>query len=283
MKGLLDIRDHDRNIFETRYVYPVVSRRAGGVSVGINLNVNNACNWRCIYCQVPELVRGKAEDIDLKVLKLELEALLSNIKSGSFFEKFVPPKFRRLNDVALSGNGEPTSSLQLPNVLDIIQETKDRILKDPIVKTVLITNGSLLHSGQNPDMLRKLSNQNGEVWFKLDRVGREGRKQVNDINLSLDRIKKNLSISTKFCTTWIQACFFSLDGAPPDHVERERYIDFLKYCLNNSIYLAGVMIYGPSRKSYQPEANRISGLPQGWIESFCAEIRSLGIQAKFSP
>ena len=148
LKGLLDIRDHDRNIFDTRYVYPVVSRRAGGVSVGINLNVNNACNWRCVYCQVPKLVRGKAADIDLKVLRLELEALLSNIKSGSFFEKFVSPEFRRLNDVALSGNGEPTSSLQLPDVLDIIQETKDSILNDPIVKTVLITNGSLLHSGK---------------------------------------------------------------------------------------------------------------------------------------
>ena len=54
---MLKVTDHDRNAAGLRYVYPVVSRRAGGVSVGINLNPNNACNWRCVYCQVPRLVR----------------------------------------------------------------------------------------------------------------------------------------------------------------------------------------------------------------------------------
>ena len=72
MNTFLNTLDHDRNVFATQYVYPVVSRRAGGVSVGINLNVNNACNWRCIYCQVPDLKRGKAGTIDLDVLRSEL-------------------------------------------------------------------------------------------------------------------------------------------------------------------------------------------------------------------
>ena len=49
---------HDRDVAGLTYVYPVVSRRAGGVSVGINLSPNNACNWRCVYCQVPNLQRG---------------------------------------------------------------------------------------------------------------------------------------------------------------------------------------------------------------------------------
>jgi wyosine [tRNA(Phe)-imidazoG37] synthetase (radical SAM superfamily) len=57
-RGRLTVADHDRGSAGLTYVYPVVSRRAGGVSVGINLNVNNACNWRCIYCQVPGLTRG---------------------------------------------------------------------------------------------------------------------------------------------------------------------------------------------------------------------------------
>ncbi|MCG8997432.1 radical SAM protein, partial [Laribacter hongkongensis] len=54
--------DHSRNSAGFQYVYPVLSRRAGGVSVGINLNPNQACNWRCIYCQVPGLVRSQAPD-----------------------------------------------------------------------------------------------------------------------------------------------------------------------------------------------------------------------------
>ena len=68
----LDITDHSRDIVGLTYVYPVVSRRAGGVSVGINLNPNSACNWRCIYCQVPELKRGSAPTIDLTRLEKEL-------------------------------------------------------------------------------------------------------------------------------------------------------------------------------------------------------------------
>ncbi len=61
----LSTTDHSRDGAGLSYVYPVVSRRAGGVSVGINLNTNNACNWRCIYCQVPDLVRGAAPPVDL--------------------------------------------------------------------------------------------------------------------------------------------------------------------------------------------------------------------------
>ena len=68
------------------YVYPVVSRRAGGVSIGINLNPNNACNWRCIYCQVPELKRGSAPTIDLVKLEAELKAFLHEIVYGDFMQ-----------------------------------------------------------------------------------------------------------------------------------------------------------------------------------------------------
>jgi wyosine [tRNA(Phe)-imidazoG37] synthetase (radical SAM superfamily) len=60
-------------------VYPVVSRRAGGVSVGINLNPNNKCNWRCIYCQVPNLARGNAPKIDVAQLRAELTGFLREI------------------------------------------------------------------------------------------------------------------------------------------------------------------------------------------------------------
>ena len=64
--------DHDRDKAGLRYVYPVVSRRACGVSIGINLNTDNACNWRCVYCQVPGLVRGAAPTVELARLEEEL-------------------------------------------------------------------------------------------------------------------------------------------------------------------------------------------------------------------
>ena len=61
---MLNVHDHSRESVGMKYIYPVVSRRAGGVSIGINLNTNNACNWACIYCQVPNLTRGTAPPVD---------------------------------------------------------------------------------------------------------------------------------------------------------------------------------------------------------------------------
>jgi len=106
----LSVVDHDRASADMRYVYPVVSRRAGGISVGINLNPNNACNWRCIYCQVPELMRGTAPPIDLLLLQVELLDFMHELLHGEFMQQRVPEGMRRINDIALSGNGEPTSS-----------------------------------------------------------------------------------------------------------------------------------------------------------------------------
>ena len=102
---LLNVADHNRDNAGLTYIYPVVSRRAGGVSVGINLNPNNACNWRCIYCQVPELTRGAAPVIDLIRLETELYTFLQEILYGSFMQEQVAPGARRINDIALSGNG----------------------------------------------------------------------------------------------------------------------------------------------------------------------------------
>ena len=71
-----------------QYVYPVLSRRAGGVSIGINFNTNNACNWRCVYCQVPELIRGTAPDLDLTLLEEELRLFLGEVITGDFYRRF---------------------------------------------------------------------------------------------------------------------------------------------------------------------------------------------------
>ena len=119
-EGVLAVQNHDRDASKMRYVYPVVSRRAGGVSIGINLNVNNACNWACIYCQVPDLIRGGPPAVDLLLLKSEFESLLDEVLTGDFLERRVESDMRRLADVAFSGNGEPTSSDQFSDAVSLI-------------------------------------------------------------------------------------------------------------------------------------------------------------------
>jgi wyosine [tRNA(Phe)-imidazoG37] synthetase (radical SAM superfamily) len=75
----LTTQTHERDAAQLTYVYPVVSRRAGGVSVGINLNPNNACNWRCAYCQVEGLTLGSGPALDLDLLEKELREFLDEL------------------------------------------------------------------------------------------------------------------------------------------------------------------------------------------------------------
>ncbi|HOI53169.1 MAG TPA: radical SAM protein, partial [Azonexus sp.] len=79
---MLRTDDHRRDSAGLRYVYPVISRRAGGVSVGINLNPNNACNWACVYCQVEGLTRGGPPPLELDRLEAELAGFLDDAING---------------------------------------------------------------------------------------------------------------------------------------------------------------------------------------------------------
>jgi len=154
--------NHDRDSADLRYVYPVVSRRAGGVSVGINLNTNNACNWRCIYCQVPGLSRGAAPAVDMEVLEKELRGFLYELLHGDFMQSRVPEGARRINDIALSGNGEPTSSAEFVRVIELLSRVRHEMGLPDTVKTVLITNGSLLYRNEVQQGLRDMAKINGE-------------------------------------------------------------------------------------------------------------------------
>ncbi|MEN9947076.1 MAG: hypothetical protein RLZZ293_1462, partial [Pseudomonadota bacterium] len=120
MNKQLSFHDHSRHFNQCVYVYPVVSRRAQGVSLGINLNINNACNWRCIYCQVEGLQRGKPERINLEQLATELDLMLNWIINGDFLIKYAPDGLQRFNDICLSGNGESTLSEDFLAVCELI-------------------------------------------------------------------------------------------------------------------------------------------------------------------
>jgi len=228
---LLNVADHSRDNARLTYIYPVVSRRAGGVSVGINLNPNNACNWRCIYCQVPGLKRGAAPVIDLTRLETELYTFLQEILYGSFMQKQVPLGARRISDIAISGNGEPTSAKEFEQVIDLIGRVKYGFDQLKELKLVLITNGSLIDRSNVQAGLRRLAKLNGEVWFKLDSVTREGRKHINNTRMSSRRLRNNLQLAASLCPTWLQTCVFKTDGNFPTKIETKAYLEFIEELL----------------------------------------------------
>ncbi len=279
----LRVEDHSRDVAGMTYVYPVVSRRAGGVSIGINLNPNNACNWRCIYCQVPELKRGTAPVIDLARLEAELRTFLHEILHGNFMQAQVPPEARRINDIAFSGNGEPTSAREFEQVVELIGRVKADYDLPEALKLVLITNGSLIDRPGVQAGLRRMAVLNGEVWFKLDSVTREGRRSVNNTGMSLKRVRENLELAAVLCPTWLQTCVFQIDGLPPTQFESDAYLAFIEKFLHGGGLLKGVLLYGLARPSLQPEAPRLTNIGQAWMESFSTKIRALGLVVKLNP
>lgn len=286
---MLTTRNHSRDSAGLTYVYPVISRRSGGLSIGINLNPNNACNWRCVYCQVPELKRGSAPETDLAVLEKELRGFLDDVLHGDFYQRFeVPPQQQIIRDIAISGNGEPTSSPQFEQVVDLIGRVAEdyELLNGPApasgLKFVLITNGSLARRESVQNGLKHWAGLGGEVWFKLDSATAEGIARVNGVRLSPESVLRNLESAANACPTWLQTCLFAFDGQPPSPMERKAYLDFLKRAASMGILFRGVLFYGLARPSLQAEAPRLVALEPQWMEAFAEEIRSGGIQLKLS-
>jgi wyosine [tRNA(Phe)-imidazoG37] synthetase (radical SAM superfamily) len=279
----LNTTNHDRDSANLRYVYPVISRRAGGVSVGINLNPNNACNWRCIYCQVPELTRGTAPPIDLVMLEKELRNFLHELLHGDFMQTRVPEGSRRINDIALSGNGEPTSATEFVQVIEIIARVRREMTLPQDLKTVLITNGSLLFRSTVQQGLRNLAQINGEVWFKLDRASAAGMQRINDTHTNMNKVRDNLIASITNCPTWLQTCWFAIDGEAPTLQDENDYLEFISTLLRDNHKPQGVLLYSLARPSLQAEAPRLSALSEGHLQAFADRIAQLGLPVKVNP
>lgn len=292
---MLTTTKHDRDSAGLTYVYPVISRRSGGLSVGVNLNPNNACNWRCVYCQVPDLKRGSAPATDLILLEQELRGFLETVLQGDFYQRFeVPLEQRVIRDIALSGNGEPTSSPQFDQVIELIglvsgdyglgheSESNTDFHRQGKVKLVLITNGSLVRREIVQTGLKRWAELGGEAWFKLDSATQEGIFRINGVHLSPETMLRNLEAAAIACPVWLQTCLFSIDGLPPSPIEQDTYLDFLRKVVSLEIPVRGVLLYGLARPPMQPEASRLATLPAEWMDDFSREVRSIGLETKLS-
>src|SRR5436190_14780879 len=95
-----------------RFVYAVISQRAHGLSIGINMNPDKRCNFDCPYCEVNRNLTARDSMVDLDVLAGELENLLALTHEGRLSElpyfQNVPQELLALKGAALSGEGEPT-------------------------------------------------------------------------------------------------------------------------------------------------------------------------------
>jgi wyosine [tRNA(Phe)-imidazoG37] synthetase (radical SAM superfamily) len=274
----LTVTRHDRDVVGMTYVYPVLSRRAGGVSVGVNLNPNQACNWHCVYCQVPNLVRGSGPEIELDRLEGELAELLDAILGGD-----LGIARAALRDVAFSGNGEPTTSPDFPAAVEVVAGLLASRGLAGSLPIVLITNGSTFHRPPVARALERIAKLGGEIWFKLDSATPAGTARVNGVRLPMTERLAQLRRAAARAPTWLQTCVFAWDGAPPSADEQAAYLGLIAELVAEKVPLRGVLLYGLARPSAQPEASRIASLPPEWLEDFGRRIGETGLLVRVSP
>jgi len=272
----LSTSNHRADIVGLKYVYPVLSRRAGGLSIGINFNPNNACNWRCIYCQVEGLTLGSAPELEFALLEKELRGFLAQALHGDFYQQFhVAEDQRVIKDIAIAGNGEPTSLKEFPAAVALIGQIATELGVFPASKFVLITNGSLIHHTRVREGLKILRQYGGEVWFKFDAADEAQRKRINNAAQGTEAAIQNLVVSSKLCATKIQTCLFACQGQTWSGPQRHAYLEALGR-IHNETAIDHVMLYTLARPSGQPEAAELGKCPPEFINDLADDVRALG-------
>jgi wyosine [tRNA(Phe)-imidazoG37] synthetase (radical SAM superfamily) len=272
--------DHARLFERNRFVYPVLSRRSGGISVGVNLNPDKVCNFDCIYCQVDRTRQSETRFVETDALMSELTATLDLVASGAIYktDKFqdVPQQLRRLNDIAFSGDGEPTTYKNFDELMQQCADVKAAAGLDD-VKMVLITNASMFHRPHVQRGLEVLDRNNGEIWAKLDAGTDEYYHLIERTPIPFRQILDNITAAARVRPLVIQSLFMRVNGEPPTPAELDAFCDRL-----DEIKLAGgqlklVQIYTIARR---PAESCVTPLADAEVDSIVALVkRRTGIEA----
>jgi wyosine [tRNA(Phe)-imidazoG37] synthetase (radical SAM superfamily) len=269
----LDYQDHRRALDANRYVYAVVSRRARGLSIGVNLNPDKACNFDCPYCQVDRTTPGGSSRVEVPELVAELEDLLrrasGDLWSGPPFDT-VAPELRRVADVAFAGDGEPTTPPEFPAAARAAREARDRLA--PGVPLRLLTNATLLHK----DRVRAALAEFDELWCKLDAGTEEYFHVVDGTRLPFKRVLDNLLLVARERPIVVQSLFLALAGAGPDDLEVAAWVARLREIVDQGGRIDHVQVYTVARAPSDP---RCAPLDAARLEAIAAKARDAGLAA----
>lgn len=241
----LDFADHRRDLGENRYIYAVVSRRAGGLSIGINLNPDKVCNFDCPYCQVDRTVPGSVGPINLGAFTVELIQILTLAKSGALWSTApfdtAAPEHRRVADIAFAGDGEPTTAREFFEACRVTKVFRDQLA--PGVPIRVLTNATMLHRPRVRNGLRYVE----DVWCKLD-AGTAGYFAIVDgTKFPFKRVLDNLAELAAIRPIVIQSMFQSLGGVVADDVEIAAWVARLVEISRVGI-ISEVQVYTVARK-----------------------------------
>ncbi|HYO25430.1 MAG TPA: radical SAM protein [Lacipirellulaceae bacterium] len=280
--------DHARLYEQNRFVYPVLSRRSRGLSIGVNLNPDKICNFDCIYCQVDRTRQSETRFVDLQGLLAELDGMLDLAVSGALFDtaKFrdAPQGLRRLNDIAFSGDGEPTTYKNFDEIIAACAAVKRKYDGGPLpaapsalpgthagIKMVLITNASMLHRPHVARGLATLDANNGEVWAKLEAGTAEYFKLVDRTPIAFQQILENITAAAQVRPLVIQALFMRVAGDPPPPAELAAFCDRLREITTAGGRLKLVQVYTVAR---QPAESFVAPLADAEVDAIAALVEA---------
>jgi hypothetical protein len=165
---------YPRDFLENQFVYLAISPRAGGLSVGVNVNATVKCSFNCLYCEIDRARPARAARFDAERMAAELDETLRLAYSGHLRQL---PRYAKLPDallqprhVALSGDGEPTLSNHFATALFEINHLRVRG-QIPFFKIVVVTNST-----------------------GLDRPGFHEGAELNELVAGLNKLSRNLLV-----------------------------------------------------------------------------------------
>lgn len=248
-----------RDPLNNRFVYTLISQRARGLSIGINLNPDKRCNFDCVYCEVNRGEPGRETRVDIPVMSEELDRLLRLVREDKLRDlaafSHLPSDLLQLKEIALSGDGEPTLCPNLYEVVRHVAFTRSRG-SIPFFKIVFITNAAGLDS---PEVMRSLEflAPEDEIWAKLDAGTQEYMDKVNRAEVPLWKILANILAVGKLRPIVIQSLFPLIRGEPPTAEEIEQYVRRLKELTVAGARIAMVQVYSAHRPPHRPDCEHL--------------------------
>lgn len=281
------LTQHPRLWRDFHYVYPVISRRSKGLSIGINLNIDKACNFDCLYCCVNRTLPPPRRDVDLDQLQQELAAMLQMVWTGLIWTQppldQTPAHLRRLNDIAFSGDGEPSLFPQLDQAVRHAADLKNQLGLDH-VKLILVTNATGLDRPATRRALALLDQNNGQVWAKLDAGTEDYYRLVNRTSFPFQKLLTNILTCGRERPIVIQSLFIRIDGRGPSQQEFQAYLDRLAYLHAHGCQIQLVQLYTLARPPAYPSAQPLSRAElDALARQFTASLPHLPMECYYGP
>ncbi len=273
--------DRPRDFLDNHFVYAVISPRARGLTLGVNINPDQRCNFDCLYCEVNRAALPDPSALDVAVMASELQRTLDHIRQGRLREhpqyQSLPDELLQLRHVALSGDGEPTLSPQFAEIVQAVVHIR-ALGGLPFFKIVLLTNGTGLDRAQVQESLKRFT-KSDEIWVKLDGGTQEYLDKVCRLkDVTLGKILSNILHLARQRPVVIQSLFPAINGEEPSLEDIQQYAQRLNELRSDGAQISLVQIYSANRPMSHHECGH---LPLKTLSQIAQVVRQVsGLKAE---